>query len=280
MAKQTISTSTEREKRDLVKSISERGRAGYKAKEETVKPNVDLAAAGAAAVAAEPVDLTSAAQNTANAVAGAPAASAGRYAEAQRALFEQGRGREQVYMGERYGAGQDTLVEGTNVALGKYDDALAEQEAARLAAQRSYGAGDGDEQPEDYVFPENITPNDLARFSLARDHIGPEHVELAKSEMFRHISNGLTWEDAVDIVFPQMVNIGWDANTVTNLLRGLNALAVDEGWYDKVPGYAAPGNSLPWGFGPAAMNLNPPEQPRFGPIRRPERGPNRTSPWA
>jgi hypothetical protein len=155
---------------------------------------------------------------------------------------------------------------------------LAEQEAARLAAQRSYGGGDTSEQPGDYVFPENATPDDLARYQYAVARVGPDHAAVAEAEMRRHLDDGLSWQDAVDIVFPQMVNIGWDANTVTNLLRGLNVLAVDEGWYDKVPGYVAP-STLPYTFGDAGIRP-PADQPSVGPVRRPARGPNRTSPWA
>ena len=56
MAK-TIVTSAEREKRDLVANIAARGREAYKAKEDTVKPTQDLAAAASAAVKADPVDI-------------------------------------------------------------------------------------------------------------------------------------------------------------------------------------------------------------------------------
>mgnify|MGYP003636407260 CR=1 FL=1 len=136
MAK-TIVTSAEREKRDLVANIAARGREAYKAKEDTVKPTQDLAAAASAAVKADPVDIPSDAMESLIATSGAPVADASRYAEAQRAIFESGRGREQEYMGERYGGGHDRMVTGTNYALDQYDKDLAEAEAARRASLAS-----------------------------------------------------------------------------------------------------------------------------------------------
>ena len=113
MAK-TIVTSAEREKRDLVANIAARGREAYKAKEDTVKPTQDLAAAASAAVKADPVDIPSDAMESLIATSGAPVADA-----------------------SRYGGGHDRMVTGTNYALDQYDKDLAEAEAARRASLAS-----------------------------------------------------------------------------------------------------------------------------------------------
>ena len=138
MAK-TIATGSELETRNLVASIAERGRKGYEARDTSIKPTQDLAAAASAAVKADPVDIPSDAMASLTATTDAPAGDASRYAEAQRAIFDRGRGRESGYMGERYGAGQKRMVEGTNTALSEYGTALAEADAARKA----YGSGGG-----------------------------------------------------------------------------------------------------------------------------------------
>jgi hypothetical protein len=135
MAK-TVATSSELEKRNLVANIAERGRKGYEARDVSVQPNKDLATAAAAATRNDNTmgNIPSEALASLKATTDAPAGSSARYAEAQRAIFDRGRGRESVYMGERYGAGHDRQVKGTNVALGKYGDQLAKADAARRAA--------------------------------------------------------------------------------------------------------------------------------------------------
>lgn len=148
MTVKKITTNAEEEKRALVRSIAEAGRAGIKTRKESVQPNIDLAAAGKAAVSADPVDLGSAQTRNAMNISGAPAQDANRYAAATQAIFDGQRSSLKGTYTERFGTGHNTIVEATNNELVQYDQDLAAEEAARAAAAaaasyRSYGGGGG-----------------------------------------------------------------------------------------------------------------------------------------
>lgn len=125
---------SEPERRDLVRRIAERGARGYDIKEQTVQPSVDYAAAAQAAVAADPVVLPTAAQEELAGITGAVSEEAGRFAEAQRAIFERGRQRE-LEAGQRYFDQGEIVREATDYGLARYAEQLAE--AAEAARRRS-----------------------------------------------------------------------------------------------------------------------------------------------
>lgn len=219
-----IVTSTEREKRDLVAAIAERGRAGYKAKEQTVQPNVDLAAAAAATVAADPVDLNAAQTEALGATAGAPAASAGRYAEAQRAIFEQGRGREQEYMGQRYGEGHDTQVEATNVDLGKYEAALQEA-AARAAAVGVYPPTPSDDPQQEIGAYDPVRLNEIPYRIPAKMPEGlPDWYYPAHDEMTDLYARGFSFGGATGQMFTYLRNTGMSDDEARAALAEIEAV--------------------------------------------------------
>ena len=233
MAK-TIGTSAEREKRDLVANIAARGREGYKAKEATVKPTQDLAAAASAAVSADPVQLPPEAMASLTATSGAPAADAHKYAEAQRAIFESGRGREQEYMGERYGAGQERLVAGTNYALDQYGKDLAEAEAARRAALAANNINIPDLTPDDMTegrwgFREGTPAWDNSRVGpdmevgMGRIDLSEEETGLLLNAFSAYPSIGNRVNTYADDMFRDALRGG---NTMTQAVNGIVGILV------------------------------------------------------
>ena len=128
---------SEAERRTLVRNIRDRGKRGYEVRDAVVAPTVDYAALAQEAFAGDPVNVGDA---TLAALAGKTdqvATDANRYAEAQRAIFEQGQGRELGY-GNAYYDAMPTLIESTKDALAKYEEQMSE-----AAAARSRGGGGG-----------------------------------------------------------------------------------------------------------------------------------------
>jgi hypothetical protein len=124
---------SEPERRDLVRRITERGSRAARAEETTVRPSRDYAAAAEAAVRADPVVLPPSAQEELAGITGAVADEAGRFAAAQREIFDRGRQRE-LEAGQRF-FDQGALVrEAQDFALARYSEQLAEAERRRQAA--------------------------------------------------------------------------------------------------------------------------------------------------
>lgn len=129
---------SEGERRDLVRDIASRRERGYEIRDTVVQPQVDYAAAAAAAVAADPVELAPASEEELNETAGAAAEAGSAYAEAQRAIFDRGVGRELDY-GNVWYDDQQGMIDATNVALDEYQAAV---DRARSAAGSGDALGD------------------------------------------------------------------------------------------------------------------------------------------
>jgi hypothetical protein len=142
MAVQKIRTDmSEAERRKLVAQIAASGTRNT-ASAQTVKDSAAGSAASAAArVLADPVDVGPSASSSLIAKGGKAAADTSRYAEAQRAIFQGGIDSD-LAAGNQYYDDAARTAGAINSELVEYDKALAEQEAARIAAQRGYGDGD------------------------------------------------------------------------------------------------------------------------------------------
>ncbi len=142
---------SEPERRDLVRRMTERGSRAARAEETTVRPSIDYAAAAEAAVRADPVVLPPSAQEELAGITGAVADEAGRFAAAQREIFERGRQRE-LGAGQRF-FDQGALVrEAQDFALARYSEQLAEADAERQRRAASSASDSplsfvGDPQP-------------------------------------------------------------------------------------------------------------------------------------
>ncbi len=139
---------SEPDRRALVKRIAERGSRSEEIKETTVQPSVDYSAAAEAAFAGDPVELPPAATDALSETVNKSANAASRYAEAQRAIFARGRGREAAY-GNEFLDDTKIQIEATNTDLKKYEQDLAKAEAARM----SYSSGSGRVPGSDYSDP-------------------------------------------------------------------------------------------------------------------------------
>ena len=146
MAAPKVTTSAEKAKRELVKSIAEQGRTAIRNSKELAAPNTYLAQAGRAAAKADPVDLGGAGIRAASNIASGPAQDQQRYGSAVDAIFADQLDSMKGSYDERLSRGHTNILAGTNAELGRYDTALAEQAAAEEAARRaaaSYGGGGG-----------------------------------------------------------------------------------------------------------------------------------------
>jgi len=138
-----ILTSAEREKREMVASISQRQKQSEKTKAAVKAPIDNLAKAAEVAITSDPVDLGEGQVDAAVDLSGASARRHDGNTEAIRAIFEDSRKNEFETMGERYGPDHDRVVTATNHALGKYADKLAAAEASRRASMMRSGSGAG-----------------------------------------------------------------------------------------------------------------------------------------
>lgn len=137
---------SESDRRDIVRAIAGRKERGYEIKETTVQPQYDYAAAARAAVASDPVELPPAGEADLAAMTGAPSEAGSKYAEAQRAIFESGQGRELGY-GNEWMDAQQGVVDASVFALNEYQAAV---DAARAAAD-AYAAGSGSGAADEFV---------------------------------------------------------------------------------------------------------------------------------
>ena len=151
---------SEGERRDLVRDIASRRERGYEIRDTVVEPQVDYAAAAAAAVAADPVELAPATEAELNEVSGEASQAGSRYAEAQRAIFDRGINRELDY-GNVWYDDQQGVTDATNFALDEYQAAM---ERARAARPSGSGSGYG----LDDWFPEDVQEDELPSWGQAR----------------------------------------------------------------------------------------------------------------
>lgn len=231
MAVRTVDTDTEQAKRKLVKDIAASGRAAVKTKEQTVKGNQDLSAAGVAAVKGDPVDLNAAATNTASAINEAPSKYANRYADATKAIFDAQRATHEGTMGTRLGSAHDVMLEANNFALAEYDKSLAEQAAARAAA-RSRGGGGGygpsstSPFPDEASFSENFTDEDLRRSDVAWQNIGDEAAMAAENAARASLAAGNDWPTTRNTIYHDMIRQGYLGPEINDYLRFLEEILV------------------------------------------------------
>lgn len=133
---------SESDRRDIVRAIAGRKERGYEIKETTVQPQYDYAAAARAAVASDPVELPPAGEADLAAMTDAPSEAGSKYAEAQRAIFESGQGRELGYNNEWMDA-QQGVVDASVFALNEYQAAVDAARANALAAAATSASASG-----------------------------------------------------------------------------------------------------------------------------------------
>lgn len=233
---------SEPERRKLVKQIAERGTAGHRIKEEVVAPSYDYAAAAEAAAVADPVDLGPAAMGELTEGVNQMASDAERYAEAQRAIFARGRGRELAYGNEFYDR-KAQQHKATNHVL----DMMATEIAEQKASGRGRGRGSVTEEGPTGGLTDLL--NDLHPIQAERtedaivgfqERWGGEVDEV----MVAALDRGLTYQEAANAVRQAMRADGVPAREVEDYLVGIER---------------------------AYAGMFPPEQqgeaPRFGPYR-------------
>lgn len=239
MAVRTVQTDAEQAKRNAVKALARAGKAGYADATTSTKPNTDLAAAGAATVAGDPVDLGAAAQATASAISAAPSADANRYAEATRVIFEnQAKSRGATSM-RRLGDEWGTQVDAANYELAEYDRKLAEQAASGRRGGGGgyrYGGGGGTDldpladpaNPDgggggDWVPPENFTPWDEDNYVESAYRLG-EFAYHGEDMLNQYAAQGYSFLQARDIVYRALRDQGYDPADIWAWLRGMQAV--------------------------------------------------------
>ena len=196
MAEQVSSGLTEDERRALVRRVSERGSAGYRAMETATAPVRDYAAAADAAVAADPVELPPAATQALSELTGRPVESSDRYAEAQRSIFEQAAQRELDY-GNQYYDDVQRQIAAHNRQLDDYALALQQQaDAAAAAAYRGRG-GRGGSDPTDVTDDDDtrrFQPTPTGLYEASTELHGPRRIvrEVNPEEMMRVGGENLT----------------------------------------------------------------------------------------
>lgn len=229
MATRTVHTDAEQAKRNAVKRLIASGKGGYKDAETATAGNADLAAAGAATVSGDPVDLGAAAQATASAISAAPSADANRYAEATRVIFEdQAKSRGATSM-RRLGDEWDTQVEASNFALSEYDKELAAAEAARRRGGSYGGSGSGTptlDIPGEPSFSENFTDQDLRRSDVAWQNIGDEAAQAVENAARASLAAGNDWPSTASVIYRDMIRQGYLGPEITDYLRFLEEILV------------------------------------------------------
>ena len=276
MAEKRVKTDAEQAKRNAVKRLIASGKGGYRDAETATAPSTDLAAAGAAAVSGDPVDLGAAAQATASAISGAPSADNQRYAEAARLIFEdQAKSRGATAM-RRLGPEWETQVTATNFALDKYQKELAAAEAERKAAlsrgsRRRSGSDTGGLDLGLYDDPIVSDPNrsvfdneDETRYDLPYEAEPPPegaaeaHVAadaFMEESWFSGLSFGgaigqawtflnqfdLSWDEKNDIIADLKASWSgqWDQDDRA-VVGGSDLLAPDGGFYGSIGGSGRP----------------------------------------
>lgn len=247
---------SEPERRDLVRRITERGSRGYQAEETTVQPSVDYAAAAEAAVRADPVVLPPSAQEELAGITGQVSEEAGRFAAAQREIFERGRQRE-LEAGQRY-FDQGALVrEAQDFALARYSEQLAEDERRRQeAARRAASAFQSFYQPPQ-ADPGDSAPGPVAMASpglagplRAVRGVDPDMVDAAYENFFARLpedqiddANLLTqayddlFEEAMDLTQDYIATGRSEAETRKLLAEGLDGAGMATYDADRMAGY-------------------------------------------
>ena len=200
---------SEGERRDIVRALATRTDRGYEIKETTVQPQYDYAAAAEAAVAADPVSVS--AQTAADLAArtNAPSEAGSLYAEAQRAIFEAGRGREGEYS-DVWFDDHKGVIDASMFALDEYRAAV-EADRAAAASRKASGTGGGTpripppptqltdvENPlEPWLNMLSIDQRDRLT-SVVQNHTDLANTFYAQSGAFfqQRLDEGYTWEQA------------------------------------------------------------------------------------
>ncbi len=137
---------SEGERRDIVRALANRTARSGEILETTVQPQYDYAAAAQAAMAADPVDIPPEALADLSARTNAPSEAGSLYAEAQRAIFEAGRGREGEYNDDWMNA-QQGVVDASQFALDEYMNAIEAARAGSYAYNTTAAYGETEEDP-------------------------------------------------------------------------------------------------------------------------------------
>jgi hypothetical protein len=203
---------SEGERRDIVRALATRTDRGHEIKETTVQPQYDYAAAAQAAMAADPVDIPPEALADLSARTNAPSEAGSLYAEAQRAIFEEGRGREGEYSDVWFDDHQG-VVDASVFALDEYRAAVDAARANALAASATSasasgltprlpdGPGTGPDTGDNPLDPwwSMLTTGQQDRLaSVVQTHTDTVDMFDAQSDAaFQHyLDSGYTWEQA------------------------------------------------------------------------------------
>jgi len=220
MAVQKIRTDmSEAERRKLVAGIAKAGTRATNTAQAVKDSGAGQAAAAAANVLADPVDLGPAATSALAAKGGKPGRGASRYADAQRAIF-QGSINADLAAGNTYYDGAARTAGAVNYKLEEYDADLAaaadEAERAKISSRRrGGGGGGGGGGGDDFIFdpevdisesgPAQPTADEVNAWIDADGSLGSKtgaledrvKVEMAKGMSFADATqNTLSWFEA------------------------------------------------------------------------------------